>query len=100
MAWMAEALGMACPATPPTRPSTRRNVLAHMAGRRVVEMVNEDLRLSKILTRKAFENAIVTMAAIGGSTNAVVHLLALAGRIGVKLDIDDFDRLGSDLPCL
>jgi dihydroxy-acid dehydratase len=63
-------------------------------------MVNEDLRMSKILTREAFENAIRTCAAIGGSTNAVVHLLAIAGRIGVKLELADWDRLGAQMPCL
>ena len=78
----------------------RRNVLARMAGRRIVEMVHEDQKLSTILTRAAFENAIRTLAAIGGSTNAVIHLIAIAGRLGVKLTIDDFDRLGSELPCL
>ena len=71
-----------------------------MVGRRAVEMVHEDLILSKILTREAFENAIKTLAAIGGSTNAVIHLIAMAGRIGVKLTIDDFDRLAGELPCL
>src|SRR5438874_724969 len=67
---------------------------------RIVEMVNEDLKMSKILTRDAFENAIMVNGAIGGSTNAVVHLLAIAGRIGVKLTLDDWDRLGHDIPCL
>src|SRR5438034_3804405 len=71
-----------------------------MAGRRVVEMVNEDLRMSKILTKQAFENAISVNGAIGGSTNAVVHLLAIAGRVGVKLTLDDWDRLGREMPCL
>jgi dihydroxy-acid dehydratase len=71
-----------------------------MAGRRIVDMVFEDQKLSKILTRQAFENAIVTLAAIGGSTNAVIHLIAIAGRLGVELGIDDFDRLASELPCL
>jgi len=71
-----------------------------MAGRRIVEMVKEDLRMSKVLTREAFENAIRVNGAIGGSTNAVVHLLALAGRIGVKLDLSDWDTLGKDIPCL
>ncbi len=79
---------------------SRRKVLARMAGRRIVEMVHEDLRMSKILTRDAFENAIMVNGAIGGSTNAVVHLLAIAGRIGVKLSLDDWDRLGRDMPCL
>jgi dihydroxyacid dehydratase/phosphogluconate dehydratase len=71
-----------------------------MAGRRIVEMVNEDLRLSQILTKKAFENAIMVNGAIGGSTNAVVHLLAIAGRVGVELSLDDWDRLGREMPCL
>src|ERR1700740_2164764 len=71
-----------------------------MAGRRAVEMVREDLRMSKVLTRKAFENAVRINGAIGGSTNAVVHLPALAGRIGVKLALEDFDRLGHDITLL
>ena len=101
MASMVEALGIgltgnaAYPAV-----DGRRNVLARMSGRRIVEMVHEDLLLSKILTREAFENAIKTLAAIGGSTNAVIHLIAMAGRIGIKLTIEDFDRLGSEMPCL
>ena len=64
------------------------------------EMVHEDLKLSAILTKKAFENAIKINSAIGGSTNVMIHLTAIAGRIGVKLDIDDFDRLGSQMPLL
>jgi dihydroxy-acid dehydratase len=101
MASMVEALGMALPenAAIPAA-DTRRNRLAQLTGRRIVEMVNEDLRMSKILTREAFENAIRTCAAIGGSTNAVVHLLAIAGRIGVKLELADWDRLGAEVPCL
>ncbi|WP_372825520.1 IlvD/Edd family dehydratase [Polaromonas sp.] len=101
MASMVEALGIGLPGNA-AYPAVdgRRNVLARMAGRRVVEMVHEDLLLSKILTREAFENAIKTLAAIGGSTNAVIHLIAMAGRIGVKLNVDDFDRLASELPCL
>src|SRR5207342_1427208 len=79
---------------------SRRRVLARMAGRRIVEMVHDDLRMSKILVKDAFENAIMVNGAIGGSTNAVVHLLALAGRVGVKLSLDDWDRLGRDMPCL
>src|SRR4051794_41316888 len=71
-----------------------------MAGRRIVEMVNEDLVLSKLLTREAFENAIRTLSAIGGSTNAVVHLLAIARRVGIELTLDDFDRLRSGGHCL
>jgi dihydroxy-acid dehydratase len=101
MASMVEALGMSLPhnAAIPA-PDTRRNRLAQLTGRRIVEMVNEDLRMSKILTRQAFENAIRTNAAIGGSTNAVIHLLAMAGRMGVPLTLDDFDRLGAEVPCL
>jgi L-arabonate dehydrase len=101
MASMVEALGMGLP-TNAAIPAvdSRRYVLAHMAGRRAVEMVREDLRMSKVLTRKAFENAVRINGAIGGSTNAVVHLLALAGRIGVKLALEDFDRLGHDIPLL
>jgi L-arabonate dehydrase len=101
MASMVEALGIGLPGNA-AYPAVdgRRNVLARMAGRRAVEMVHEDLKLSKILTREAFENAIKTLAAIGGSTNAVIHLIAMAGRIGVKLTINDFDRLASELPCL
>ncbi len=95
MASMVEALGMGMPgnaAIPAV--DARRNVLARMAGRRIVDMVKEDLRISKILKREAFENAIRTNAAIGGSTNAVIHLIALARRVGVKLDLDDWDNLG------
>ena len=101
MACMVEALGLGLPGNA-AFPAVdgRRNVLARMAGRRAVEMVHEDLTLSKILTREAFENAIKTLAAIGGSTNAVIHLIAMAGRIGIKLQLDDFDRLASELPCL
>ena len=101
MASMVEALGLGLPGNA-AYPAVdgRRNVLARMAGRRIVNMVHEDQTLSDILTREAFENAIVTLAAIGGSTNAVIHLIAIAGRIGVKLNIDDFDRLASELPCL
>ncbi|SMX60277.1 L-arabonate dehydratase [Bradyrhizobium sp. ORS 285] len=101
MASMVEALGIGLPenAAIPAA-DARRNLLARMAGRRIVEMVNEDLKPSDILTRQAFENAIRTLAAIGGSTNAVVHLLAIAGRIGVELTLDDFDRLCRDVHCL
>ncbi|MGJ4995341.1 IlvD/Edd family dehydratase [Bradyrhizobium sp. HKCCYLS3077] len=101
MASMVEALGIGLPenAAIPAA-DARRNLLARMAGRRIVEMVNEDLKPSDILTRQAFENAIRTLAAIGGSTNAVVHLLAIAGRVGVELTLDDFDRLCRDVHCL
>jgi len=101
MASMVEALGIGLPGNA-AYPAVdgRRNVLARTAGRRIVEMVHEDLQLSQLLTRAAFENAIKTLAAIGGSTNAVIHLIAIAGRVGVPLSIDDFDRLASELPCL
>ena len=101
MASLVEALGIGLP-TNAAIPAvdSRRRVLARMAGRRIVDMVREDLRMSKILTRDAFENAIMVNGAIGGSTNAVVHLLAIAGRIGVPLSLDDWDRLGRDMPCL
>jgi dihydroxy-acid dehydratase len=101
MASIVEVLGIGLP-TNAAIPAvdSRRYVLAHMAGRRIVEMVREDLVMSKIVTREAFENAIRVNAAIGGSTNAVVHLLALAGRIGVPLALDDFDRCGHDIPLL
>jgi len=99
MANMVEALGLALPqnaAIPAV--DARRGVLAHMSGRRIVEMVREELCLSKILTREAFENAIRVNGAIGGSTNAVIHLLAIAGRIGLPLALDDWDRLGRNVP--
>src|SRR6187402_1867930 len=98
---MVEALGVGLPgnaAFPAV--DARRNVIARMAGRRIVEMVNEDLKLSKILTREAFENAIRVNAAIGGSTNAVIHLIAIARRIGVKLDLDDWDKFGKGVHTL
>jgi dihydroxy-acid dehydratase len=101
MANMVEALGMSLPgnaAIPAV--DARRSTLAQLTGRRIVQMVKDDLLMSKILTRSAFENAIRANAAIGGSTNAVIHLLAIAGRIGVPLCLDDFERLGSELPCL
>jgi L-arabonate dehydrase len=95
MASMMEALGVGMPgnaAIPAV--DARRNVLARLAGRRIVEMVKENLTVSKILVRPAFENAIRALAAIGGSTNAVIHLIAIARRIGVELGLEDFDRLG------
>jgi L-arabonate dehydrase len=101
MASMVEALGMSLPgnaAIPAV--DARRNTLAQMTGRRIVQMVRKDLCMSRILTREAFENAIRANAAIGGSTNAVIHLIAIAGRVGVPLCLDEFDRLGSSLPCL
>jgi L-arabonate dehydrase len=101
MASMVEALGIGLPGNA-AYPAVdgRRNVIARNAGRRIVDMVHEDQTISKVLTREAFENAIRTLAAIGGSTNAVIHLIAIAGRLGVKLTVDDFERLGSEMPCL
>ena len=99
MACMVESLGLSLPgnAAIPAADS-RRKVLAQMSGLRIVEMVKENLRLTDILTRQAFENAIMTNAAIGGSTNFIIHLLAIAGRIGVKLTLEDFDRFSSQIP--
>lgn len=101
MASMAESLGMALPGNA-TYPAVdaHRNLLGRLSGRRIVEMVEEDLTPSRILTRKAFENAIITNGAIGGSTNAVIHLLALARRVGVDMSLQDWDRLGHDVPTL
>lgn len=101
MASMVESLGVSLPANAAIPAvDSRRYVLAHMSGKRIVDMVIEDLRLSKILTKDAFENAMVTNGAIGGSTNAVIHLQAIAGRLGVDIGLDDWDRLGKDMPCL
>ncbi|MGF0441894.1 IlvD/Edd family dehydratase [Acinetobacter baumannii] len=101
MACMAEALGTSLPhnaAIPAV--DSRRYVLAQLSGMRIVDMVHEDLRLSKILTKEAFENAIKVNAAIGGSTNAVIHLKAIAGRIGVDLQLDDWNRVGRGMPTI
>ena len=98
---LAETLGMqlpGCAAIPAV--DSRRYSIAQKAGQRIVGMVNEDLRMSKILTREAFENAIKVNAAIGGSTNAIIHLLAIAGRAGIELTLDDFDTLTRDIPLL
>ncbi len=101
MASMVEALGLAMPhnaAIPAV--DSRRNVLAREAGRRIVDLVKDDVRISHILTKRAFENAIRVNGAIGGSTNAVIHLIAIAGRLGVDLTLDDWDRLGRDVPTI
>ncbi|RJE82715.1 L-arabinonate dehydratase [Paracoccus onubensis] len=101
MASMAEALGMALSgnaAIPAV--DSRRRVMAQLSGRRIVQMVKDDLKPSDILTKQAFENAIRTNGAIGGSTNAVVHLLALAGRVGADVTLDDWDRCGRDVPTI
>lgn len=101
MACMAESLGMTLPGAAAIPASdSRRKALAHLTGNRVVEMVREDLKMSQIITREALENAIKVNAAIGGSTNFIVHLLAIAGRLGVPLKLEDFDRLGSRMPFL
>ncbi|XHS78659.1 IlvD/Edd family dehydratase [Burkholderiaceae bacterium UC74_6] len=99
MACMAESLGTSLPhnaAIPAV--DARRYVLAHLSGMRIVDMVWEDLRLSKVLTKEAFENAIRVNAAIGGSTNAVIHLKAIAGRVGVDLELEDWTRIGRGTP--
>jgi dihydroxy-acid dehydratase len=101
MASMVEALGMGMPenaAYPAV--DARRKRMAYMVGMRIVGMVKEDLRMSKILTREAFQNAIRANGAIGGSTNAVVHLLAIAGRLGIELTLDDWDKWGRDVPTI
>ncbi|WP_199544278.1 IlvD/Edd family dehydratase [Paraburkholderia kururiensis] len=101
MACMAEALGVTLPhnaAIPAV--DARRYVMAHLSGMRIVEMVWDDLRVSKLLTRAAFENAIRVNAAIGGSTNAAIHLKAIAGRVGVPLELDDWTRIGRHTPTL
>jgi len=101
MASMAEALGMALSgnaAIPAV--DSRRRVMAHLTGRRIVDMVKDDLKPSDILNLSAFENAIRANGAIGGSTNAVIHLLAIAGRVGIGLSLDDWDRCGRDVPTI
>ncbi len=101
MACMVESLGLtlsgaaAIPAA-----DSRKKVMAQLSGRRIVEMVKENLTIDKILTKEAFENAIKVNAAVGGSSNFIIHLMAIAGRIGVELSLDDFDTLGSKIPLL
>ncbi len=101
MASMAEALGMALSgnaAIPAV--DSRRRVMAHLTGRRIVDMVKDDLKPSDVLTRSAFENAMRVNGAIGGSTNAVIHLLALAGRVGLDITLDDWDVQGREIPTI
>ena len=101
MASIVESLGLGFPynaALPAV--DSRRYAMAHLVGRRIVTLIREDVRISAILTRQAFENAIRVNGAIGGSTNAVIHLLAIAGRVGVPLSLDDWDTLGRDVPTL
>lgn len=101
MACMVESLGLTLPgAAAIPAVDSRKKTLAQLSGRRIVEMVREDLKISRILTRKAFENAIVLNAAVGGSTNFIIHLQAIAGRIGIPLTLKDFDTLGSHIPLL
>ncbi|MDO6430274.1 IlvD/Edd family dehydratase [Flavitalea sp. BT771] len=101
MACMAESLGLTLPgAAAIPAVDARKKLMAQLSGRRIVEMVREGLKLSRILTRQAFENAIVVNSAIGGSTNFIIHLLAIAGRIGVPLALEDFDALGGKIPLL
>jgi dihydroxy-acid dehydratase len=101
MATMVEVLGLTLPgASSIPAVDSRKKVIAQLSGRRIVEMVKEDLKLSDILTRDAFENAIVTNAAVGGSTNLIIHLQAIAGRIGVDLCLEDFDEIGRKIPLL
>src|SRR5690242_15305999 len=101
MACLMEAMGLALPfnATAPAVDARRRRI-AQESGRLIVQMVKSDIRPSKLLTRKTFENAIRILAAVGGSTNAVLHLLAFAGRLGVPLALADFDRLSAEIPLL
>jgi len=101
MAIMAEALGMTLPGTAGIpAPDSRLLERAHATGRLIVDMIDADRRPSQVMTKASFLNAIVTLAAVGGSTNAVVHLLAIAGRLGVDLSLNDFDRTGSGVPLL
>jgi len=101
MASMVEALGLTLPgAAAIPAVDSRKKVMAHLSGNRIVEMVKENLKMSDILTREAFENAIRINSAVGGSTNLIIHMIALAGRIGIELTLDDFDKLGSDMPLL
>ncbi|MEO8404113.1 MAG: IlvD/Edd family dehydratase [Chitinophagaceae bacterium] len=101
MACMVESLGLTLPgAAAIPAVDSRKKVMAQLSGRRIVEMVKEDLKISRILTRKAFENSIVVNAGIGGSTNFLIHLLAIAGRMGIELNLEDFDKIGSKIPLL
>jgi dihydroxy-acid dehydratase len=101
MGLLAEALGMTLPGTAGIpAPDSRLLARSHRTGRLIVEMVHAERRPDQVITAASFRNAIVALAAIGGSTNAVVHLLAIAGRLGVPLSLDDFDRIGADVPLL
>jgi dihydroxy-acid dehydratase len=101
MATMVEALGLTLPgASAIPAVDSRKKVMAHLSGNRIVEMVKEGMKMSDVLTRNAFENAIKINSAVGGSTNFIIHLLAIARRIGVDLELDDFDKFGSNMPLL
>lgn len=101
MACMVESLGLTLPgAAAIPAVDARKKLMAQLSGRRIVEMVKEDLRLSKILTLKAFENSIIINSAVGGSTNFIIHMLAIAGRLGIPLQLEDFDKIGSNIPLL
>jgi len=101
MGLLAEALGMVLPGIAGTpAPDSRPLEGAHATGRLVVELIAADRWPSQVMTKESFHNAIVALAAIGGSTNAVVHLLAIAGRLGIDLRLDDIDRIGADIPLL
>ncbi|MEO6637831.1 MAG: IlvD/Edd family dehydratase [Ginsengibacter sp.] len=101
MACMVESLGLSLPGNAAVpAPDAARKIIAHLSGIEIVSMVKEDRNLSEVLTRKAFENAIIVNAAIGGSTNFVIHLLAIAGRIGVSLSIEDFNHLSTSIPLI
>ncbi len=101
MTSLAEVLGMTLPgcANIPA-PDSRRYAMAELSGRAIIEMIDADLRPSRIMTREAFDNAMAALMALGGSTNAVVHLIAIAGRLGIRLTLDDFDRISRRTPCI
>jgi L-arabonate dehydrase len=101
MTSLAEALGMTLPGSANIpAPDSRRMAIAELSGRAVVGMIEQELKPSRILTRAAFENAITVLMALGGSTNAVIHLIAIAGRLGIRLTLDDFDRISRRTPCI
>jgi dihydroxy-acid dehydratase len=101
MTSLAEALGMTLPGSASIpAPDSRRMANAELSGRAAVELIEKGLTPSRIMTREAFENAITVLMALGGSTNAVVHLIAIAGRVGIKLTLDDFDRIARKTPCV
>jgi dihydroxy-acid dehydratase len=101
MTSLAEVLGMTLPGSANIpAPDSRRMAIAELSGRAVVAMIEQELKPSRILTRAAFENAITVLMALGGSTNAVIHLIAIAGRLGIRLTLEDFDRISRRTPCI